>query len=59
MPSGVPIVVLTVNVEVFDVASMIFTVAGLKLAPPPAGKLLALKFTAPVKPAKGVMVTVY
>ena len=50
---------VTVNVEVFEVASVIFTEAGLKLALDPAGKPVALRFTVPVKPASGVTVTEY
>ncbi len=50
---------VTVRVEVFEVASVIFIEAGLKLAPAPAGNPVAPRFTTPVKPASGVMVTKY
>lgn len=50
---------MIVTVEVFEAASVIFTVAGLKLALAPAGNPVALRFTTPVKPASGVMVTEY
>ena len=59
LPSGVPAVVVTVSVEVFEVASVIVTEVGLKLAEAPAGNPVALKLTVPVKPADGVIVTVY
>ena len=45
--------------EVLEVASVIFTDAGLKVAATPAGRELALRFIWPVNPANAVMVTVY
>ena len=51
--------VLTVRVEVFEVPSVIFTDAGVKPAVDPNGSPLALRFTVPVNPASGVIVTSY
>ena len=51
--------VATVNVEVFEVASVILKEAGVKVAPAPIGKPVALRTTVPVKPAKGVTATEY
>ena len=48
-----------VAVEVLDDASVILTVAGLKVADAPAGNPLADRLITPVKPASGVTVTVY
>ena len=59
VPRGVPAPVVTVKVDVLEVASVIFTDAGLKLAPAAAGKPVALRATVPVKPANGVTVTEY
>ncbi len=56
-PRGVLALVIIVNVEVFEVASVIFKEAGLKLGVAPPGKPVALRFTVPVKPANGVTVT--
>jgi hypothetical protein len=51
--------VLNVSVEVFDVASVMLTPAGLNPAVTPAGSGDALRFTRPVNPASGVTVAVY
>ena len=51
--------VLIVNVEVFADASVMLTDGGLKFAEAPVGKPVAPRFTVPVKPAEGVIVTVY
>ena len=59
VPRGVPAPVAAVSVEVFEVASVIFTEAGLKLAVVPAGKPVELRATVPVNPASGVTVTEY
>ena len=59
LPSGVPAVVDSVSVEVFEEASVMFTVEGLNTALAPAGSDDAVRFTAPVKPASGVTVIVY
>ena len=59
LPSGVAPVVVTVSVEVFDVASVMLTEVGLKFADAPAGKPVAVKLTVPAKPAEGVIVIVY
>ena len=59
LPSGVPTVVDSVNVEVFEEASVMFTVEGLNTALAPVGSDEAVRFTAPVKPASGVTVIVY
>ena len=59
LPSGVPAVVVTVSVDVLEVASVMLTEVGLKVADAPAGNPVALRFTVPVNPADGVMVTVY
>src|SRR5882724_5177163 len=58
-PNGVPAVVVIVSVVVLEVASEILTDAGLKFAIAPLGNPLALRFTVPVKPADGVIVTLY
>ncbi len=58
-PNGVPAVVIIVSDADFEVASVILTEAGLKLAVAPAGKPVAVRFTVPVKPADGVTVTLY
>ena len=58
-PNGVPAVVVIVSVAVFEVASVILTEAGLKFAVAPAGKPVAVRLTLPVKPADGVIVSVY
>ena len=58
-PSGVPAVVATVKVDVFEVASVILIVAGLKVAVAPVGRPVALRLTVPVKPASGVTVIEY
>ena len=58
-PRGVLALVVIVTVEFFEVASVMLTEAGSKFALTPAGRPLALRFTAPVKPAKGVTVTEY
>ena len=50
---------LTVNVDVFEFASVMLTGLGLKFAVTPDGKLVALRFTVPVKPARGIIATVY
>ena len=52
-------VVASVRVEVFDVASVMFTTAGLNPAVTPPGREVALRFTGPVNPANGVIVIVY
>src|SRR5512132_848222 len=59
LPSGVAAVVEIVNVAVFAVASLMMIGVGLKLALPPDGKPLAVRFIGPVNPARGVIVTVY
>ena len=59
LPNGVPLLVVIVSMELFDVASVMFTGVGLKFADAPAGNPPALRFTVPVKPASGVTVTVY
>ena len=57
---GVPVVVDNVNVAVFEVALVMVTVAASKDAATPAGSgSVAVKLTAPVKPASGVIVIVY
>ena len=49
-----------VNVAVFDVASVIITVAGLKAMVTPVGNTpVVLRLTAAVKPASGVILIVY
>ena len=58
-PKGVAPVVVIVSVAVLEVASVMLTEGGLKLATAPAGKPLALRFTVPVKPVDGVIVVVY
>ena len=58
LPSGVFAAVPSVNVAVFEVASLITTDVGLNTGAP-AGKLAALKLTVPRNPASGVTVTVY
>ena len=59
MPIGVVTIVVNVSVELFDVASVMWTTAGLNPAVTPVAKTDALRFTAPVKPASGVIVIVY
>jgi hypothetical protein len=59
LPSGVAAVVEIVRVAVFAVASLMMIGVGLKLALAPDGKPLAVRFTGPVNPARGVIVTVY
>ena len=51
--------VLIVNVEVFAEASVMLIEGGLKFAEAPVGKPVAPGFTVPLKPAEGVIVTVY
>ena len=51
--------VVIVSVDVFAVASFMLTDVGLKTADAPVGKPVALRFTVPVKAAKGVIVIVY
>jgi hypothetical protein len=51
--------VVRVNVDVLEFASMMFTVEGLNCAVVFAGSDDAVRATAPVNPAKGVIVTTY
>src|SRR5258705_6991225 len=52
-------VVASVRVEVFDVASVMFTTAGLNPAVTPPCREVALRFTRPANPASVVIVIVY
>ena len=56
---GVFAVVEIVSVDVFALASLIFTDVGLNIAEAPVGSPVALRFTFPVNPANGVIVIVY
>jgi hypothetical protein len=58
-PSGVAPVLLRVTVVLFELASLMLMLEGLKFAVTPAGRLLALRFSVPVKPASGMTVNVY
>ena len=51
--------VVIVNVEVFAEASVMLIEFGLKFAEAPAGNPATPRFTMPLKPADGVIVTVY
>ena len=51
--------VVIVNVEVFAEASVMLIEGGLKFAEAPVGNPVAAGFTVPLKPADGVIVTVY
>ena len=56
LPNGVPALVIIVRVDVLEFASVRLIVAGANDALAPDGRPLALRFTAPVKPANGVTV---
>ena len=57
VPTGVLKLVVTVNVDDFADASVMFTDVGLKTALAPVGKPLMLNETLPVNPFEGVTVT--
>lgn len=56
---GVFELVVSVRVDVCEFASLIFTGVGLKAADVPVGRPVAVRLTAPVNEANGVVVTVY
>ena len=59
MPIGVFALVVAVSVAVLAVASVMLIDVGLKTPLAPVGRPLVLRLTCPVKPASGVIVTVY